>query len=312
MKKIAVLFPGQGAQFPGMGKDFYEAFSASRETFEEAEDILQRDIHRTLFSASSDELNDTVVSQIGIFVMSVALDRVLQTVYSEYQPKFFAGFSLGEYVALVRSGMLEFSQGLTLLDARAHLMQKACLEHLGGMVAILGLNYDEVSHLISSLPKEAKLWVANDNCPGQVVVSGSLKGLDLAKEEALKAGAHKVLRLQVQGAFHSGLMQSAKDHLDVLIDKAPFKKGQGLVMNASGTFQLEIEAVKRELKKQIVSPVLWRSSILTIEKEGVEGYLEVGPGHILRGFNRRIGCQASTFCVGQVSDIQKLESFFLT
>ncbi len=304
MKKYAFLFPGQGAQYPGMGKDFYSNFTLAREIFEEADDILERNLSKIIFEGPKETLTETRNSQVGIFVTSVALMRVLQNEYDYVQPAVCAGLSLGEYTAVVASGRMSFAECLPLVQHRGDFMNDACEHTEGTMAVILGLDAVVVEELIAEANLPRDLWAANFNCPGQVVISGTVKGIEKGAELAKKRGAKRVLPLQVHGAFHSGLMQEAEVRLTPIIQEAELLESTvGLVMNVTGTEETESLRIKQNLISQVTNPVRWEQGVRSIEQSGIEQYIEIGPGKTLAGFNKRIGVAAPTISIEKVEEL---------
>ncbi len=281
MKKIAFLFPGQGAQYVGMGKEFSQAFPIVRQVFEEADDLLKEPLSKIIFEGPGELLNQTKYSQLGIFVTSMALLRTIPLT-----PKICSGLSLGEYSALVASGRLSFQDGLLLVRERALLMNAACEKTSGGMAAVLGLNGEEVSEAVRGLEG---VWVANYNSPGQTVISGTREGIEKGAVRLKERGAKRIVPLTVHGAFHSGLMQSAREGLAPIIDKISFKESAiELVMNVPGAFVKETAEIKRYLTAQVTESVRWEQGILAM-KGKVDFFFEIGCGKTLTGLNRKIG-----------------------
>lgn len=307
-KNIAYLFPGQGAQYPGMGKDFFNEFPIARHTYEEANDILGRNIASIAFEGPKDLLTQTQNSQLAIFVTSVAMLRVLHTLYPMMRPQVCAGLSLGEYTALHASQRLDFENCLQLVQKRALLMNDACEKHKGTMAVILGLAADDVESLVKELNLPNDLWVANFNCPGQVVISGTIKGVDVGCQTAKNKGARRVLPLAVHGAFHSGLMKDAEHALAEFVLEAPLQPSDiSLVMNVVGDFVSGIDQTKTHLINQVSGSVRWHQGICRMNEKEVDLYLEIGCGKTLTGFNEKIGVAASTYSLERVSDFAKLE-----
>jgi len=301
MKKIAFLFPGQGAQYVGMGKDFAASFAIARETFEEADEILGFSLSKIIFEGSEDLLTQTKNSQCAIFITSIAILRVIQQQMPEVMPFVCAGLSLGEYTALCASGKLSFKETLLLVQKRAGLMQEACEKVPGTMAAVLGLNAEEVAAAVKGTEG---LWVANYNCPGQTVISGTKEGIAKG-EAALKAhGAKRVIPLTVSGAFHSGLMQRAQDALMPFIASAPLVETKvGLVMNAPGAFVGSIGEIRKYMISQVTQSVRWEQGILAMQAQGIDLYLEIGCGKALSGMNRKIGTTGLTLSIDKVADL---------
>lgn len=305
-KKIGCIFPGQGTQYPGMGKDFVREFSAARLTFEEADDLLERKLSDMILNGPESTLKETKNSQVAIFVASLAIFRVLKELF-EINPFVCAGLSLGEYTALTAGEHLLFTQCLPLVQRRGELMNEACEKTKGTMAVILGLNAEEVEGLVKELKLPHDLWIANFNCPGQVVISGTMKGIELGTAAALAKGAKRVLPLQVHGAFHSGLMQTAQDKLGEAIQRAPLKQGSSsLVMNVPGDFVKTGEDVKTYLTRQVTHSVKWEQGIRAMDREGVDLLIEIGPQKTLTGMNKKIGVKAHTIGIEKLEDIDSL------
>lgn len=307
--RIAVIFPGQGAQRPGMGKDFSKNYSLARETFEEADDILGRRLSTLMFDGSDTELTETRNSQTALFVQGIAIWRVLSELFPHLTPYVAGGLSLGEYTALAAEGRLDFTDGVPLVQKRGDFMNTACEESQGTMAVIAGLDASAVDSLVADLKMPNEIWVANYNCPGQVVISGTLKGVQAAAESAKERGARRVIPLQVHGAFHSGLMSSARDRLTEELKPLTLKESSVLhAMNVTGGLETDAETIKKNLGLQVTSSVRWEQDIRSMEKEGVDLYLEIGgTGKTLAGMNRRIGVIAPTVTIETIDDIAKLD-----
>lgn len=305
--RIALLFPGQGAQYPGMGKDFAERYPTARHTFEEADDILKRNLSSIIWEGPEDRLTETKNSQTGIYVNSIALLRVLKEMFPSLAPYVTAGLSLGEYSALTASGKLDFEEGLHLVERRGQYMNEACLETKGTMAVAMGLEASQVEEAVRELKMPNEIWVANLNCPGQVVISGTMKGIEAATLKLKDAGAKRVLPLQVFGAFHSGLMQGAKEKLVPYIESVHLQSSPcRLVMNVTGDFVDETDAVKRYLIDQVVSPVRWEQGVRALMREGVDFFIEVGCGKTLAGLNKRIGAPGTTLSLEKIEDLETI------
>lgn len=303
--KIALIFPGQGAQKVGMGKDFAESFSVARQTFEEADDLLKRSLSKTIFEGPDSDLMRTDQSQLAILVTSIAILRVLLEMSPEFQPAACAGLSLGEYSALIPAGVVDFATCLRLVEHRGNFMSEACDSSEGTMAVVMGLSGDEVEEIVQRLSLPRDLWAANFNCPGQVVISGTKKGIECAREEMLRGGAKRVLPLQVHGAFHSGLMQSARDCLAPFIRTAPLQNPKiPLAMNVPGDLVSSEEEIREYLVEQVTKPVRWEQGIRSLSRFGIEKFVEVGPGKTLSGMNKRIGVPGKTLSIEKVEDLR--------
>lgn len=303
-KKIAFIFPGQGAQYVGMGKAFAEVFSVARETFNEADEKLGFPLSKLIFEGPAEELTLTKNSQIAIYVVSVAIWRVLQEQFPSLVPMVAAGLSLGEYTALTASGKLQFEDGIELVRTRGLYMNDASANHPGTMAVCLGMDLNAVKQVTDSIDG---VWVANLNCPGQVVISGTLEGIEKASATLKEKGAKRVLSLDVSGAFHSGLMAEAKEKLKSKIETMTlYPSAVSLVMNVPGDFIEAESEIRQHLIDQVVSPVYWERGIRKMEEEGVELFIEIGCGKTLSGMNRKIGVKALTFSVEKVEDLEEL------
>jgi [acyl-carrier-protein] S-malonyltransferase len=308
-KKIAFLFPGQGSQYIGMGKDFFQNFTESRELYEQAEDLLHFKLTKILFEGPENKLAETQFSQLAIFVNSCALLQALKKQFPQLAPYVTAGLSLGEYTALYASQKINFTNCLLLVEKRAKLMSLACRENPGSMMAVLGLPGQEVKKIIDSLNPPYKVWSANFNHPEQVVISGNLEGLEKAKVVLKEKGAKKVVPLQVEGAFHSPLMASVQEKLYQEIEQTPLLESAiQIVMNATGSFVHSTEEIRKNLIEQITHGVLWQQGIESIEKENITNYIEIGSGQTLCHFNKKIGVKAPSISIDKIQDLEKLGS----
>lgn len=304
MNKQAFIFPGQGAQYVGMGKDFHNAFSIVRQTFEEASDVLSQSFEELVFDGPTDTLSQTRYSQPAIFITSVAILRVVQEQFPHLQPSICAGLSLGEYTALFAAGKISFAECLHLVAARGAFMQDACQEVASTMRVVLGLEPEAVR---SHLP--ANVWIANLNCPGQVVIAGLVSAMFAAEETLKSQGAKRVLPLDVSGAFHTPLMRTAQQRLMPQLKAAQLKESTiELVMNVPGDFVKSLEEIRSNLIEQVTSTTCWEQGIRKIEQACVDLYVEMGPGKTLAGMNKKIGVQKPTLSIEKVTDLTTLET----
>lgn len=302
--KIAFIFPGQGAQYIGMGKDFYERFPASREIFERADAFLQRPFSTLIFEGSSEELTQTKNSQLAIFIVSLAIQAAVCTALPEIVPSVCAGLSLGEYTALVASNKLSLEEGLALVEKRAMFMQQACVSNPGSMRVVLGMAPEQIEAVLKNISTDA--WIANLNCPGQVVLAGTLEGLEKASMALKEAGAKRVLPLEVSGAFHSALMQPAREELAPYLLQASLQNTSiGLVMNTPGDFVKDTDHMRKFLIEQVTQPVLYQKGIESMLREGVDFFLEMGPGKTLQGMNKKIGVTCPTKSIEKVAELEE-------
>ena len=305
-QRIAFLFPGQGSQYPGMAQDFIRNFSAARLTFEESDELLKRSLSKIILQGPEEILMETQNSQTGIYITSMAILRVVQELY-DLKPFVCAGLSLGEYTALTAVAWLTFRQALPLVNHRAQFMNEACESTKGTMAVIMGLDADVVKEIVREVNLPNDLWVANFNCPGQVVLSGTLKGIEAGTAAAKAHHAKRILPLQVHGAFHSGLMQLAQEKLTPYIHHAPIVKGSSqLVMNVPGDFVSDVERVRENLIEQVTHSVCWEQGIRAMDQQNVDLFIEFGPGRTLSGMNKRIGVRAPTLTIEKVEDLDQL------
>ncbi|MFT7148478.1 MAG: [acyl-carrier-protein] S-malonyltransferase [Nonlabens sp.] len=283
----AYVFPGQGAQFPGMAKDLYDSSAEAKRLLELANDILGFRITDIMFDGTADQLKETKVTQPAIFLHSVVLAKISEN----FKPDMVAGHSLGEFSALVASGVLTFEDGLKLVSQRALAMQKACEINPSTMAAILGLEDQVVEDLCASI--DEVVVAANYNCPGQLVISGSHKGIEIACEKAKEAGAKRALPLPVGGAFHSPLMEPAREELEKAIDETVFSQGVcPIYQNVTAKASTDINEIKENLKIQLTAPVRWTQSVQAMVADGATNFVESGPGKVLQGLVKKIHREA--------------------
>lgn len=283
----AYIFPGQGAQFTGMAKDLYEQRPKAKALLDQANAILGFDITRIMFEGTADELKQTRVTQPAVFLHSVAVALTADT----FQPDMVAGHSLGEFSALVSNGCLSFEDGLRLVYKRAMAMQKACEANPSTMAAILGLDDAVVEDICAGI--DEIVVPANYNCPGQLVISGTMRGIDIACEKMKAAGAKRALPLQVGGAFHSPLMEPAREELAEAIEQTAFSKPVCPVyQNVNALPSSDVEAIKKNLIAQLTAPVRWTQSVQKMTQDGALTFIECGPGKVLQGLVKKISPEA--------------------
>ncbi len=286
----AYIFPGQGAQFPGMGLELYEKSETAQHLFEDANEILGFHITDIMFEGSVDELKQTKVTQPAIFLHSVILAKSLG---DKFKPDMVAGHSLGEFSALVANGVLNFEDGLKLVSQRASAMQTACEQNPGTMAAVLGLDDDIVEKICATT--EGIVVAANYNCPGQLVISGELDSVNSACETLKEEGARRALLLPVGGAFHSPLMDPAKEELAAAIENTTFNKPIcPIYQNVTARAVIDEAAIKSNLISQLTSPVKWTQSVEQMILESATNFVEVGPGKVLQGLVKKINRESET------------------
>ncbi|MEW6354727.1 MAG: ACP S-malonyltransferase [Planctomycetota bacterium] len=311
MGKTAFLFPGQGAQFVGMGADLCEAFPAAAETFNQANDILGFDLKQICFTGPEEELTKTSVSQPAILVMSIAALRAMESAARDRAPtcEAAAGLSLGEYTALVAAGALQFEDAVRLVERRGAFMHEASVQNPGAMASIIGLDDDAARAVCEEAAKNGIVSAVNFNCPGQVAISGEPDAVKAASELALARGAKMAVPLKVEGAFHSALMQPARERLAAEIEKVEFRKARvPVAANVSGEYVVEPDDIRVSLVEQLTRPVLWSGSMARLISDGVEQFYEIGPGKVLSGLLRRIDRSKKVVVVGTAKAVNELAS----
>ena len=286
------IFPGQGSQFTGMCHDLFIKYDNVKPLFERAETILGFDISKIMFEGTKEELTQTKVTQPAIFIHSMAILKVLE---DSFKPDLVAGHSLGEFSSLVAAGVLNFEDGLRLVSIRAKAMQKSCESTNGTMAAILGLDNSIIEEICSNI--EGTVVPANYNCPGQVVISGKVSAVKNACEKLSEAGARRALILPVGGAFHSKLMNDAKDELSKAINETSFNSPIcPIYQNVNGKPEHLVDNIKTNLISQLTSPVKWTQSVNKMIEDGCQDFIEIGPGKVLQGLIKKINRDANVSC----------------
>ncbi len=304
---VAFIFPGQGSQYIGMGRDLYAAYPSSKEVFDKADKILGFSISRICFEGPMDVLTQTQNCQPAIFTVSVASLEAFKSRTTlrlrSGQAKYTAGLSLGEYSALVASGALSFEDGLRLVQKRAELMEAATKKYPGKMSAVLGLGREELQGICLAAGAE----IANLNCPAQVVITGRIEAIEKAKQLAQEKGAKRVIDLEVSGAFHSSLMKEAAQELNQqLKDYSILDAVVPVISNVTARAQEKSPEIRENMVKQVYSPVLWEDSVRYMAANGVKTFYEIGPGNILKGLIRKIDPSLEVINIGKAEDITNL------
>ena len=308
--KTAFLFPGQGAQTVGMGADVAQAFPAAAELYEKANRIVGFDLRKVCFEGPADRLNSTTMSQPAIFVTSAALLEILRTsaATAGLKPDVTAGLSMGEYTALCAAGIISLEDGLRLVQRRGEAMQAAADKTPGSMVSIIGLEPDKVRQLCDEASGGERLEAVNFNCPGQIVVSGTLGACERAERLAEKYGAMKAIRLEVAGAFHTPFMASAAEALQQALRQSRISPPGPVktAINITGEYYTSVEGIIDGLTRQLVSPILWQKCMERLLADGVEQFYEIGPGRVLTGLMKRINRKAKVTNVSDLSSLRAL------
>ncbi len=304
----AFVFPGQGSQVVGMGKDIVQAFSPANRIFEEANDILGTSISSLCFFGPEEDLNNTFNTQPALYVTSIAILRVLESELPDIHPAFYAGHSLGELTALTASGAMSFADGLRLVRERGRLMEVAGRQNPGAMAALLGLNADVVEEVCrkASDATGQTLVLANDNCPGQIVISGAVEAVDVGIVLAKEAGARRAVKLPVSIASHSPLMQAASDDFRVTLDRIEFfPTAKPVYANITAAPLENSEAIRAELTDQLVNRVRWTETVQNLVRDGAATFVEIGPKDVLSGLNRRINGEITAISLNSEATIRE-------
>jgi [acyl-carrier-protein] S-malonyltransferase len=305
MNRIACVFPGQGSQFVGMGRDVYDTYRIAKETFEVADDILGFDLSGICFDGPEENLRETRYTQLAILVHSVAVWRVARG--EGVAPDYVAGHSVGEYSALVASGALSFPDALRLVKIRAGAMYAAGVARPGAMAALIGMPEDRLAALIESAGAEGVLAAANYNSPAQVVISGEVAAVEKAIKLSGEYGARRAIRLNVSGAFHSPLMKAARDELASALKTVTFSRAEFPVISNVGAVPIdEPGEIANSLERQLTNPVLWRQSMQYLLDRGIGLFVEIGPGNVLCGLMKRIDPKARCVCCSGVKGLKSL------
>ena len=305
--KIGFLFPGQGAQTVGMGRDFYECFPEAKGIFDQSNLRLDYPLSRICFEGPEEKLTRTCYAQPAIFVTSLAILAALKTKYPDLEPSFAAGLSLGEFTALVAVQSLTFEEGLKLVERRALAMERSAEHHPGMMASILGLT--ELA--CQTLAREAGCEIANLNAPNQIVLSGTAEGIKKACSLAEAKGAKRAVPLKVGGAFHSSLMKEAEEDLQKALSEARFQTPACLfAANVTGQTESQPDQIRRLLGRQLTSPVKWDQTMKGAQDEGIDFFLEIGPGKVLKGLVRSNNLDIPVASLSRVEDLEKLEEIF--
>jgi len=305
--KRAFLFPGQGSQTIGMGKDIYEKYEEARKVYEQASKISGRDIAKLCFEGPQEELNKTENTQIAILTTSLAILEVIKA--NGIEADIATGLSLGEYGALIYSGILNFTEGIKLIQKRGYYMENMIPKEEYAMAAVIGLDSSKIEEICEQIKKQGKFVVpANYNCSIQTAISGEISAIDKAIEKLKQSGAKRVIKLQTSGPFHTSKLEQAKNAYKKELENVSFNKNTNIkvIKNIDGTFYNENDNIKEILAKHIISPVRFDKSIKLMQDEKVEEYVEIGPGKVLTGFIKKENKEAKTF---NINNLQTLEEY---
>lgn len=305
MGKIAFVFPGQGSQKVGMGQDVFENVAESREIFEVTNRALNTDFSNLIFNGEKAELSQTVNTQPALLATSVALLKAFEK-ETGMKPDCYAGHSLGEFSAYVAAGVLKFEDAIKLVRTRGELMTAAVPAGVGTMAAVLGLSYDQVDGICKSATKPgAEVTLANVNCPGQIVITGTVEGVEVAMPLLKEAGAKRVMPLEVSGPFHSPLMKEASDKFAIHLAELELGEAAG-VLYTNLTAKPDAD-IKSSLQKQLYSPVLWQQTIENMVNDGVDTFIEIGPGKVLNGLIKKTNADVKIYSVNSLESINEVK-----
>ena len=301
MSKIAFIFPGQGAQYIGMGQDFYEQTEIGRQVFEEASSLLGFSMADLCFQ-ENERLDVTEYTQAAMVTVSIAMMKVLEE--KGIKPDAAAGLSLGEYAALVAAGVISEKDAITTVRQRGILMQEAVPQGIGAMAAVLALDPETIEKVISSIPD---VWIANYNCPGQTVISGKKEAVETACIQLKEAGAKRTVMLNVSGPFHSGMLKEAGEKLSKVLEDVEVSTPKiPYVANVTAEFVRDEAMVKPLLKEQVSSSVRWQQSVETMIREGIDTFIEIGPGKTLAGFMKKINRTVEVLNIEKLEDVENV------
>ena len=306
---FSVIFPGQGSQLVGMGKEFFDKYEIVKKLFKEADEVLNFDISKVILDGPKENLDDTANTQPAIFLISYSIFKVMKEEFdiNLNKAKYFAGHSLGEYSALSCAGYLDFDKTIKILRIRGNAMQNAVPKGEGGMLAVLGLKIEDIEKILKDNEKSFKAQIANDNCDGQIVLSGKNKELELISKY-LKDNKIKNIKLPVSAPFHCNLMTKATEIMREELEKVDFKQSNNkLISNVTANEILNINDLKNLLISQIEKKVRWRESIINMINYGVNQFIEIGPGKVLTGLIKRIDKNVKIASINNQSDIERLE-----
>lgn len=308
--KTVLIFPGQGSQHVGMGKDFYETFSVAKNVFKSADDILGLSITKLCLEGPEQDLNDTVNTQPAVYLCAMAILTVLRTEFPGVQPLFIAGHSLGEFTALSAADALSFEDGLKLVRERGRLMKEAGKSHPGGMAALLGIDLEEATQICEEASEQTghPVVIANDNSPGQIVISGDERALNIALKLAKEAGTKRIIPLAVSIAAHSPMMATAARYFTRSLERTRFQEPTlTIYSNASAQPMLDVDDIRTTLSQQLTHTVRWTETIGEMIANGAETFIEVGPGDVLTKLMKRIDRSKTAIALNDVDALQKLQ-----